>query len=123
LAIKLVVGLTHDLSLPQIIEELTQVHLQEVERSTATSIGRCGKAEPGGERLLEVMPLSSDTGIVQAQMQAVSGLAEKQLVNAIQELSQRSLLEVRGTPSERRLHHSQPDQNLFAQRNYSLASG
>jgi hypothetical protein len=103
LAIKLIVGLTHDLSLPQIIEELTQVHLQEVEQlyrhiywQVWQSLSQAAKV------LLEVMPLSSDTGIVQAQMQAVSGLAEGQLVNAIHELSQRSLLEVRGTPSERR---------------------
>jgi hypothetical protein len=103
LAIKLVVGLTHDLSLPQIIEDLTQVHLQEVEllyRHIYWKVWR-GLSQDA-KTLLEVMPLSSDIGIVQAQMQAISGLGEKQLINAIQELSQRSLLEVRGTPSERR---------------------
>ncbi len=103
LAIKLIVGLTHDLSLPQIIEELTQVHLQEVEQLYRHIYWKVWQSlSQEAKVLLEVMPLSSDTGIVQAQMQAVSGLAERQLVNAIQELSQRSLLEVRGTPSERR---------------------
>ena len=103
LALKLIVGLTQDLSLPQIIEELRQVHLQEVEKlyrhiywKVWHSLSQEAKA------LLEVMPLSSNTGIIQAQMQAISKLEEKWLGNAIQELSQRSLLEVRGTPTERR---------------------
>jgi hypothetical protein len=103
LAIKLIVGLTHDFSLPQIIDELTQVHLHEVERLYRHIYWKVWQSlSPAAKVLLEVMPLSSETGIVQAQLQAVSGLDEKQLVNAIQELSQRSLLEVRGTPTERR---------------------
>jgi hypothetical protein len=48
------------------------------------------------------MPLAADTGIVQAHMQEISGLEEKQLLRAIQELSRRSLLEVRGTAVEHR---------------------
>jgi hypothetical protein len=103
LAIKLVVGLTRDLSLPQIIEELKQVHLQEVEKLYRHIYWQVWQSlSQEAKVLLEVMPLSSDTGIVQAQMRAISGLGKKQLVNAIQELSQRSLLEVRGTPTERR---------------------
>lgn len=103
LAIKLIVGLTHDLSLPQIIEELTQVHLQEVELLYRHIYWQVWQSlSPEAKVLLEVMPLSADTGIVQTQMQAISKLEEKELVNAIQELSQRSLLEVRGTPIERR---------------------
>jgi hypothetical protein len=103
LAIKLIVGLTHDLSLPQIIEELTQVHLQEVETLYRHIYWKVWQSlSQAAKILLEVMPLSSDMGIVQAQMQAISGLEEKDLVNAVHELSQRSLLEVRGAPSERR---------------------
>lgn len=103
LALKLLVGLNHDLSLPQILEELTHVRVQEVEnlyRHIYWQVWQTLSAE--AKTLLEVMPLSADIGIVQAQMQAISGLEEKQLVNSIQELSQRSLLEVRGTPTERR---------------------
>lgn len=103
LALKLIVGLTHDLSLPQIIDALTQVHLQEVEKLYRHIYWKVWQAlSQEAKVLLEVMPMSSDTGIVQAQMQTISGLDEKQLVNAIQELSRRSLLEVRGTPTERR---------------------
>lgn len=103
LALKLIVGLTHALSLPQIIEELTQVHLQEVENLYRHIYWKVWQTlNQAAKALLEVMPLSSDTGIVQGQMQTISRLDEKQLVNAIQELSQRSLLEVRGTPTERR---------------------
>lgn len=103
LALKLIVGLTHDLSLPQIIEELTQVHLHEVEHLYRHIYWQVWQQlSQDAKVLLEVMPISSDTGIVQAQLQAICGLEAKQLVNAIHELSQRSLLEVRGTPSERR---------------------
>ena len=52
--------------------------------------------------MLEVMPLAADSGIVQAQMMAISKLDQKQLLAAVRELSWRSLLEVRGTPAERR---------------------
>lgn len=103
LALKLLVGLNHDLSLPQIMEELTHVRVQEVEnlyRHIYWKVWQTLSAE--AKKLLEVMPMSSDTGIVQAQMQAISRLEEKQLATSIQELSRRSLLEVRGTPTERR---------------------
>ena len=103
LALKLVVGLNRDLSLPQILDDLIQVHVEEVEnlyRYIYRQVWQSLSTE--AKTLLEVMPMSSDTGIVQAQMQAISHLDDKQLVKSIQELSQRSLLEVRGTPTERR---------------------
>ena len=103
LALKLVVGLNYDISLPQIMTELVQVKIQAIESLYRHIYWRVWKTlSSEAKQLLEVMPMSSDTGIVQAQMQAISGLEEKQLLQSIQELSKRSLLEVRGTPTERR---------------------
>jgi hypothetical protein len=103
LALKLIVGLNHDLSLPQIVEALRQAHVQEIEDLYRHIYWKIWQSlSPAAKSLLEVMPISSAGGIVQAQMQAISRLEENQLLAAIQELSQRSLLEVRGTPTEKR---------------------
>jgi hypothetical protein len=48
------------------------------------------------------MPLISAAGALPAQLAAISGLVEHDLWPAIQELQQRSLLEMRGTLGERR---------------------
>ena len=103
LALKLVVGLNYDLAIPQILGALVQVNVQEVEdlyrliyRNVWQMISNPAK------KLLEIMPLAAEGGMGQAQMLAVSHLEEDQLFKAIQELSRRSLLEVRGTPSKKR---------------------
>lgn len=103
LALKLIVGLNNDLSLPQIMDDLQQVQVQAVEALYRHIYWQVWQTlSTAAKQLLEVMPMSADTGIVQAQMQAISQLEEKLLLKGIQELSQRSLLEVRGTPTERR---------------------
>lgn len=103
LALKLVVGLNHDLSLSQILDGLFQVNIQAVANLYRHIYWHIWQTlSPIAKALLEVMPLAADTGMVQSQMQAVSQLDEHQVITAIQELSQRSLLEVRGTPLERR---------------------
>jgi hypothetical protein len=103
LALKLIVGLTQDLSLPQILEELQRVQVREIAGMYQQIYEKAWQSlSPEGKVLLTVMPLAADTGIVQAHMQEISGLEEKQLLRAIQELSRRSLLEVRGTAVEHR---------------------
>ena len=103
LALKLVTGLARSFSLPEILEDLVEVRLEEVEEMYQRIYWKAWRALGDDARtLLEMMPIAADAGIGQAQMLAVSGLEKGQLRRAIRELSDRSLLEVRGSVSERR---------------------
>jgi hypothetical protein len=103
LAMKLIVGLSHDLSLPDILSDLRQVQTQQIEEMYQHIYWKAWRTlTPEARALLEVMPMAAGSGMAQNQLQAVSRLESKELLRAIQELSQRSLLEVRGTTLERR---------------------
>lgn len=103
LALKLVAGLSFDLAVPQILNTLIQVNVPEVNNMYQHIYWRLWQIlSEDAKKLLEIMPLSSTEGMGQAQLLAVSALPKAQLLTAIQELSRRSLLEVRSTPNEKR---------------------
>ncbi|WP_420628184.1 NB-ARC domain-containing protein [Candidatus Leptofilum sp.] len=103
LALKLIAGLNYELAIPQILNTLIQVNVQEVNNMYQHIYWQLWRAlSKDAKKLLEIMPLSSTEGMGQAQILAVSSLPEMQLLAAIQELSRRSLLEIRSTPKEKR---------------------
>lgn len=103
LAIKLVVGLTAVLPLPQILADLTAAQITEIEQLYRHIYWQAWHSlSENGQTLLEMMPMAAGVGIKPEQMQAMSGLSPQQLWPAISELVNRSLLEVRGTTWERR---------------------
>lgn len=103
LAIKLVVGLTAVLPLPQILADLTAAQTTEIEQLYRHIYWQAWHSlSENGQILLEMMPMAAGVGIKPEQMEAMSGLSSQQLWPAISELVNRSLLEVRGTTWERR---------------------
>ena len=103
LAIKLVVGLTTVLPLPQILQELTTAHTAQVEAMYRHIYWQTWRIlSENAKILLEMMPMSAGVGVQPAQMEAMSELTAVQLWPAIAELVNHSLLEPRGTVWERR---------------------
>jgi len=103
LALKLVVGLTDVLPLPQILTNLISVKHEAIESMYRHIFWQSWTTlSENGRILLEMMPMAADVGMSPDQMIAVSRLSEQHLWTAISELANRSLLEVRGTVWERR---------------------
>ena len=103
LAIKLVVGLTAVLPLPQILTDLTAAQITEIEQLYRHIYWQAWHSlSENGQTLIEMMPMAAGVGIKPEQMAAISGLSAQQLWPAVTELVNRSLLEVRGTAWERR---------------------
>lgn len=103
LALKLVVGLAAVHPLSEVLEDLIAIRSGQIETlyrhiywHAWNTLGQDSRA------LLEVMPMAASIGIVPEQMMAMSDLNKKQLWPAINELINRSLLEVGGTTWERR---------------------
>jgi hypothetical protein len=103
LALRLIIGLCNVFPLPQILTDLTQAHITQVSEMYLHIYWKAWHAltEPAQSMLL-MMPMAARTGMNLAQMLAVSQLSHSQLAAAIGELSNRSLLEIRGTLHERR---------------------
>ena len=103
MAMKLVVGLTAVLPLPQILADLTQIHTSEIEEMYRHIYWRAWHSlDENAQNLLEMMPMSSGIGMQPEQMQALVDLNDGQFWSAIKELVNRSLLEARGSVMERR---------------------
>lgn len=103
LAIKLVVGLAVVHPLAEVLEDLIAVQADKIETMYRHIYWQAWRTlSPESRALLEVMPLVADLGSTLVHMMAISGLAKKQLLPAINELVNRSLLETSGTMSERR---------------------
>jgi predicted DNA-binding protein (UPF0251 family) len=103
LALKLVVSLLDVLPLSTILEGLRRRRPGPIEdlyryiyRQTWQTLSA------GGRQLLQAMPLVAEAGGTPDYLQAISGLQESDLWPALQELRNRSLLEVRGTIQEKR---------------------
>ncbi|MCI0728547.1 MAG: tetratricopeptide repeat protein [Chloroflexi bacterium] len=72
---------------------------------------------PAEKQLLQVMPLVAHGGATPAQLQAISGLPEEQLLAALPRLVDYCLLEPRGTSDERRYGiHNLSEQFLHGRR-------
>jgi hypothetical protein len=97
LAIKLVVSLAAVLPLAQSLADLVKGQPGPIEDLYRRIYWRAWHTLSSEARaLLQAMPLVAELGATIQQMQAISGLAERQLLPAILELVARSLLEVRG---------------------------
>ena len=103
LALKLVVGLAHVMSLPEILSGLITVNHQEIATMYKYIYAKSWSLlSENARHLLEMMPMASSTGMLPEQMRVISELNEQDLWGAITELANRSLLEVQGTIWERR---------------------
>lgn len=103
LALKLVVGLAHVMSLPEILSGLITVNHREIATMYKHIYAQSWSSlSDNGRHLLEMMPMASSAGMLPEQMRVISELNEQDLWRAITELSNRSLLEVQGTIWERR---------------------
>ena len=103
LALKLVVSLLDVLPLGQIRTNLLQNKsgplegmYRQIYRQTWQTLS------PEARTLLQAMPLVAEAGALPDYLQAISTLSDSQFWPAIQELRNRSLLEVRGTLLEKR---------------------
>jgi hypothetical protein len=102
LALKLVVSLLDTLPLPQILNSLKhgrQGSAEELYRYIYWQTWQLLSAD--ARTLLKAMPLVAEAGGTPEYLQKLSGLSEAQLWPALQELRNRSLLEVRGTALEK----------------------
>lgn len=103
LALKLVVGMTARFPLPQVLSDLGRPQLGQVEAMYVRIFAAAWEAVSQSARvLLGGMPLVGEHGGNAAHLLAVSGLGEAEFWAALNELLGRSLLEMRGTASERR---------------------
>lgn len=102
LALKLVVSLLDMLPLPQILSNLKrgrQGSVEELYRHIYWQTWQLLSAN--ARKLLKAMPLVAESGGTPNYLQRLSDLSELQLWPALQELRNRSLLEVRGTTQEK----------------------
>lgn len=103
MALKLTIRLAEVLPLPAILVDLQQGSSKSTEAMYRHIYRQAWQTLSDSSRiLLESMPLVGDSGATPEQILAVTGLSETELWPAIQQLSARSLLEVRGTVWERR---------------------
>ena len=103
LALKLVVSLSTALPLPQILSGLAASRSGPIEDLYRHIYWEAWRAMTDtSQRLLQAMPLVSETGAKPEQMKAISELNDEQFWLAVTELVSLSLLEVRGTVHERR---------------------
>ncbi|KAA3648821.1 MAG: hypothetical protein DWQ07_01090 [Chloroflexi bacterium] len=104
LALKLCAGLLYSLPLPIIIDEMEQRHIRDIHDLYAYIYFELWKGlSENAQILLEAMPLADDIhGASLEHIASVTKLPEKDVHHAIQELSQASLIEPRGSIEERR---------------------
>lgn len=103
LALKLVIGLLDQFDLNEIITGLLSCKSDPIEKMYLHIYWQAWRTLSPIERsFLQVMPLIAESGAPMAQLQAVSGMSNEDLTNAILRLSARSLLEIRGTIWDKR---------------------
>ena len=103
LALKLVVSLLDLLPLGQVLSNLSRSQPGQAEELYRHIYWETWKLlTPDAKRLLLAMPLVAEFGGLPPYLCQISGLAEAELWPALQELRNRSLLEVRGTLQEKR---------------------
>lgn len=103
LATKLVVGLAKTMPLMLVLNDLTFGHTHQVESMYERIYKRIWQALTVTQRnLLRSLPLVSESGGTVEQLRAISGLEDAELWPAINELVNRSLLELLGTTWDQR---------------------
>lgn len=98
LALKMVISLAATMPISLILDDLHRVHTPEVNQLYNRIYQRAWMAiTPTQRLLLQSMPLIAETGGTLKQLKAISGLDDHELWPAINELVNRSLIELRGT--------------------------
>ncbi|MCA9994324.1 MAG: AAA family ATPase [Anaerolineales bacterium] len=103
LALKVVVGLTQVMALPEILQDFEQVHATEIEQMYRHIYWKAWHTlDEAAQTLLEIMPLASQKGMLPEQLQAASGLSGELFWPAVHTLVNRSLIDVTGTVWQKR---------------------
>ena len=103
LALKLLVGQMHTLSISQVVGDLQEARGRRVEELYHFIYWRSWELLSGeAKRLLTIMPLVAESGGGLEQIAAVSELADVEMMEALQELVVLCLVNVMGTVEERR---------------------
>jgi hypothetical protein len=103
LALKLVVGQMHTLSLPQVVDDLREARGETVEGLYRHIYWRAWNLlSEAAQRVLAIMPLVAETGSTLEQLAALSGVGSDQASAALGQLVRLSLVSVRGTLEARR---------------------
>jgi len=103
LALKLLVGQMHTLSLPQVVEDLRKARGQPVKELYRHIYWRAWHLlTEEAHRMLVIMPLVAESGGGLEQIAALSGLTGGQLTASLKQLVTLSLVNVRGTVEARR---------------------
>lgn len=103
LALKLLVGQMHTLSLPKVVEDLRQARGQSAEELYRFIYWRSWHLlDDDARRVLAIMPLVAESGGGLEQIAALSTLADERLTAALQQLVTLSLVNVQGTVQSRR---------------------
>ena len=102
-AIKLVVGLLRNRALPEILKELESDHSTIGEELYTKIFWQAWHSlQDRSKKLLTIMPLSPESGLLPDQMIELADLSSENIWPAINELISRSLLEVKGNVWERK---------------------
>ena len=103
LAIKLLVGQMHTLSLPRVVDDLRQARGRRVDELYRFIYWRSWQLlSEDARRVLAIMPLVAESGGGLAQIGALSELREEPLAAALTQLVRLCLVNVRGTVEARR---------------------
>ncbi|MGD8792823.1 MAG: NB-ARC domain-containing protein [Anaerolineae bacterium] len=103
LALKLLVGQMHSLSLPRVVEDLREARGRSVEDLYRHIYWRSWNLlDEAARRVLVVMPLVAEEGGRLSQVAAVSGVGGDRLGDALKQLDTLCLLNIGGTLQDRR---------------------
>ena len=103
LAIKLVVGQVHTLSLPEVLENLREARGHTVEELYRYIYWNAWNVlDEDARQVLVTMPLVAQEGGRRVQIEAVSGLSTERVIGALRRLVTLSLVNVGGSLEERR---------------------
>jgi hypothetical protein len=97
-ALKLVVGLTNQFAIPEILQDLVEVKFDETEAMYRHIYLRVWQSlDKASQAVLKAMPLVGATGATRDYITSLCRLEAREVTRAIQELISRSLLEVHGS--------------------------
>lgn len=100
--LKLVVGLLHQMPLPDVLEQLRIGREESIEKLYRHIYWQTWQLlSPNAKKLLQNMPLVAESGGMPPFLMTISSLPAVQFWPALQELQRRSLVEVRGTLHEK----------------------
>jgi hypothetical protein len=103
LALKLLVGQMHTLSLPRVVDALRQAHGQKIEELYRFIYWRSWQLlSDEARQVLAIMPLVAESGGGLAQIAALSELPEQELATPLNQLVTLCLVHVMGTVEARR---------------------